>query len=80
MPDCILIWREKRAEEALEQEEERAVRLDLLERSASQPCHPNAAEGNHHRVPASAPPPDDAIDSMAPGAGLLPQSSSAQQQ
>ena len=80
MPDSFLIWREKRAEEALEQEEERAVRLDLLERSASQPCHPNAAEGNHHQVPASAPPPDDAMDSMAPGAGLLPQSSSAQQQ
>ena len=77
MPDCVLIWREKRAEEALQQEEERAVRLSQLERSTTS-ANQDGVEGNKYQVSASAPPPEE--HPTAPGAGLLSQSSSVQQQ
>ena len=81
MPDCVLIWREKRAEEALQQEEERAVRLSQLEKSASS-ANQDGVEGSLYQVSASAPPmatiPEE--HPTAPGAGLLSQSSSVQQQ
>ena len=79
MPDCVHIWREKRAEKALKKEEERAVRLSQLDpERANTSANQDGVEGNQNQVCASAPPPEE--QATAPGAGLLSQGSSTQKQ
>ena len=79
MPDCVHIWREKRAEKALKKEEERAVRLSQLDTErANTSANQDGVEGNRNQVSASAPPPEE--QATAPGAGLLSQGSSTKKQ
>ena len=78
-PDCVHIWREKRAEKALQEEEERAVRLSQLDAErANTSAHQDGAAGNQNQVAASAPPAEE--QAIAPGAGLLSQNSSTKKQ
>ena len=79
MPDCLHVWREKRALDALQKEEERAERLRQLDpERANTSANQDGVEGNQTgHVSASAPHPEE--QATAPGAELPPPGSSTKQ-